>query len=49
MTPFEIRAALLKLAFEILQAQCTKPEDMPSTDTVLIEAGKLNAFVCQKG
>jgi hypothetical protein len=49
MTPYEIRLDLLKLAFDILKARETKPEAMPSTDAVIIEAEKLNEFVSQKG
>ena len=48
MTPFEIRLELLKLAFEILKAQETKPECMPSADSVILHAEKLNHFVSQK-
>jgi hypothetical protein len=49
MTPYEIRLELLKLAFSILQAQQTKPEQMPSADEVILHAEKLNHFVSQKG
>lgn len=49
MSPFEIRAELLKLAFEILKAQSAKPEQMPTTDQILVEAEKLNEFVSRKG
>nr|DAU83287.1 MAG TPA: hypothetical protein [Caudoviricetes sp.] len=49
MTPYEIRLELLKLAFEILKAQETKPEAMPSADDVIVHAEKLNHFVSQKG
>lgn len=49
MSPYEIRAELLKLAFEILRAQCARPESMPSTDAVIVEAEKLNEFVSRKG
>lgn len=49
MTPFEIRLDLLKLAFDILKARETKPESMPGTDAVILEAEKLNQFVSQKG
>lgn len=48
MSPFEIRAELLKLAFEILKAQSIKPEQMPTTDAVILEAEKLNEFVSRK-
>ena len=48
MSPFEIRAELLKLAFEILRAQSIKPENMPDTDAVIQEAEKLNEFVSRK-
>lgn len=48
MTPFEIRLELLKLAFDILKAQETKPENMPSADDVIIHAEKLNTFVSNK-
>lgn len=48
MSPFEIRAELLKLAFEILRAQAAKPEDMPGADEILVEAEKLNEFVSRK-
>lgn len=48
MSPFEIRAELLKLAFEILRAQAAKPEQMPTTDIILLEAEKLNEFVSRK-
>lgn len=47
MTPYEIRLELLKLAFEILRAQQTKPESMPCADDVVVHAEKLNHFVSQ--
>lgn len=47
MTPYEIRLELLKLAFEILRAQQTKPEGMPAADDVIVHAEKLNVFVSQ--
>ena len=48
MTPFEIRLELLKLATQILQAQSSKPEDMPNTDDIIDNAAKLNEFVSNK-
>lgn len=47
MTPYEIRLELLKLAFDILKAQQTKPENMPCSDEVVLHAEKLNVFVSQ--
>jgi hypothetical protein len=49
MTAYEIRLELLKLAFDILKAQETKPEHMPTADAVILHAEKLNCFVSQKG
>lgn len=48
MTPFEIRLELLKLAFAILQAQATKPENMPCAEEVVLHAERLNQFVSNK-
>jgi hypothetical protein len=48
MTAYEIRLDLLKLAFDILKAQETKPDAMPSADDVILHAEKLNEFVSQK-
>ncbi len=49
MTPYEIRLELLKLAFDILKTQQTKPENMPCAEDVILHAEKLNDFVSQKG
>lgn len=49
MSPYEIRLEILRLARDILQAQATKPEAMPITETVIEEAEKLNQFVSNKG
>jgi hypothetical protein len=48
MTPYEIRLELLKLAFEILKLQQTKPENMPCAEDVILHAEKLNVFVSTK-
>ena len=48
MTPYEIRLELLKLAKDILQAQRSKPEDMPSSEDIVREAERLNQFVSNK-
>jgi hypothetical protein len=48
MTPFEIRLELLKLARDILQARSNKPEDMPSSSEIILEAERLNQFVSNK-
>ena len=48
MTPYEIRLELLKLAFEILKARQLKPELMPATEEVGVEAEKLNSFISTK-
>ncbi len=48
MTPYEIRLELLKLAKDILQARCSKPEDMPSSEDIVREAERLNQFVSNK-
>lgn len=48
MTPFEIRLELLKLARDILQARCAKPEDMPSSTDIVDCAEQLNQFVSNK-
>jgi hypothetical protein len=48
MTPYEIRLELLKLAFDILKTQQSKPEGMPSADDVIAHAEKLNVFVSTK-
>ena len=47
-TPYEIRLELIREAKEILQAQASKPCEMPSTETVIAEANKLNNFVSSK-
>ena len=48
MSPFEIRLEILKLAFDILKAQQTKPEHMPCADEVILHAEKLNQFVSNR-
>lgn len=48
MTPFEIRLELLKLAFEILRSQASKPEAMPCAEEVVLHAERLNEFVSNK-
>jgi hypothetical protein len=48
MTAYEIRLDLLKLAFDILKAQETKPDAMPSADEVILHAEKLNDFISNK-
>lgn len=44
-TPYEIRLELVREAKEILQARAARPEEMPTTEAVIVEATKLNAFV----
>ena len=57
-SPFELRADLLALAFEILLSQHRaegstnthgQPETAPSTEQVIEEAGKLNEFISRSG
>ena len=47
-TPYEIRLELLQEARVILQARAGKPEHMPSTEEIIIEAEKLNSFISRK-
>ena len=47
-TPYEIRLDLVREAKEILQAKAKNSEDMPTTEEVLAEAGRLNEFVSKK-
>lgn len=47
-TPYEVRLELLREAKEILQAQAKDNSDMPTTEDVIEEASKLNAFISQK-
>lgn len=47
-TPYEIRLDLVREAKEILQARAKNPEDMPTTEEVLQEAERLNAFVSKR-
>lgn len=47
-TPYEIRLELIQEARLILQAKAGKPEFMPSTEEVIEEAEKLNAFISKK-
>lgn len=48
MTPFEIRLEILKLAREILQARCSKPEEAPIAEDIIRAAELLNQFVSNK-
>lgn len=48
MTPFEIRLELLKLARDILQARCVKPEEAPAAEMIVECAELLNQFVSNK-
>ena len=52
-SPYEIRADLLKLAFEILRtkhaASDSKEKASPTTEEVIEEAKKLNEFISQSG
>ncbi len=48
MTPFEIRLEILKLARDILQARCIKPEDAPDPEAIIHAAEKLNGFISNK-
>jgi len=57
-SPFELRADLLALSFEILLAQHRakgantthgQPETAPSSDEVIDEARKLNEFISRSG
>lgn len=47
-TPYEIRLDLVREAKDILQARAKNPEDMPTTEEVLLEAERLNEFVSKK-
>jgi len=47
-TPYEIRLDLVREAKEILQAKAKNPEEMPTTEEVLLEAERLNEFVSTK-
>ena len=47
-TPYEIRLELIQEARLIFQAKAGKPEFMPSTEEVIEEAEKLNAFISKK-
>jgi len=47
-TPYEIRLELLQEARAILQARASKPEYMPTTEDIIAEADKLNAFISSK-
>jgi|TARA_R110001592_G_scaffold138966_4_gene358607 hypothetical protein len=47
-TPYEIRLDLVREAKEILQAKAKNPEEMPTTEEVLLEAERLNEFVSKK-
>lgn len=47
-TPYEIRLDLIREAKEIMQARAKTPEEMPSTEDIIIEAEKLNEFVSKK-
>lgn len=53
-SPFELRADLLKLAFEILLAQHSAASNergstAPSSEDVIVEAQKLNEFISKSG
>ena len=57
-SPFELRADLLGLAFEILLSQhrakaigkaTDQPETAPSSEEVIEEARKLNEFISKSG
>ena len=57
-SPFELRADLLSLAFEILLAKCRaagidtttgQPETAPTSEEVIEEARKLNDFISKSG
>jgi hypothetical protein len=57
-SPFELRADLLSLAFEILLSKHRaegstnthgQPETAPTTDEVIEEARKLNEFISRSG
>lgn len=47
-TPYEIRLDLVREAKEILQARASRPEEMPTSEQVLVEAEKLNQFVSKR-
>ena len=47
-TPYEIRLELIQEARLILQAQANKPDLMPSTEDVIIEAEKIYQFISRK-
>ena len=47
-TPYEIRLELIQEARLILQAKAGKPEFMPSTEEVIVEAEKLNSFISKR-
>lgn len=47
-TPYEIRLELLREAREILQKRARNPEDMPTSEDIIKEAGKLNEFISTK-
>lgn len=45
-TPYELRADLLRLAFDILMAKASvEKSEAPTTEEVIVEAKKLNQFV----
>jgi len=50
-SPFELRADLLKLAFEILLAEHHVREEntAPSSEEIIEEARKLNDFISKSG
>jgi len=47
-SPYEIRLELLQEARLILQAQATRPDQMPTTDQVVEQAEKLNVFISNR-